>query len=232
MGAALAKVAQRDFPELDHGPMRLLLHMANTAVDEDTAPVYYRGREAMAQAIGRMKPYDKADYQAVKRMLGALIKIGAIERGDGGYLGRNAEWYLQFDAKTRWKYPAGDPRARQEGDADRTPQWGTPTGPHHLDPWGTASGPQGARPPYSERDAERTDWGTATVPPRSLLGGQGGNGGVVGDGRNQPRGRANPATSTPTRSGLTHCPSCRHPFAVDEDFCGYCAAHPVAEVAF
>lgn len=77
MGAGLVKAAFEVAAEydLDHAPTRALVFMAVTALDDDDAPAFYAGRDALAHALGKTGP---AGHRAVTRALEPLTSKGLI----------------------------------------------------------------------------------------------------------------------------------------------------------
>jgi hypothetical protein len=59
--------------------MQVLIYMALVSKDNDEAPWFSKGREALAEhALGRPLPFDRADARAVERAIEPLLSIGAI----------------------------------------------------------------------------------------------------------------------------------------------------------
>ena len=115
MGAGLVKAAFQLAADhgLDHAPTRLLVFMAVTAIDDDPAPAFYAGRDALAGALGKS---GSAGHRAVTRALGALAAAGLISSrpaapghaarhllldGRGEALGSNAGRSPSSDQATR-----------------------------------------------------------------------------------------------------------------------------------
>lgn len=97
--------------DLSGNEFRLLLHMAYTARDTDTPPIYFARREESAFALGRMVPDSPAPddpqreqieaeraaaFQAVKVAVAGLVRSGAIERRTVGGKGRRAVYAMTF----------------------------------------------------------------------------------------------------------------------------------------
>ena len=94
MGAGLVtaayEVASR--VKLDHAPTRVFVYMANTALDSHHEPTFWRGRDALATALGKS---GAAGHRAVGRALETLTAAGVVkcaQRSAPG--GRNARYVL------------------------------------------------------------------------------------------------------------------------------------------
>ena len=93
MGANHVSVIYATWGRILHGTaFRLLVHMALTAKDADNPPMYWAGRDGMAQALG--KDDDPAGHQAVKRALSVLKREGAVKLNRAPRKGKYA---------TRWE---------------------------------------------------------------------------------------------------------------------------------
>jgi hypothetical protein len=114
--------------------MRLLVHMALTARDDDPRPRYFAGTEAMAAALGRTPPIDETDRKVVSKALAALRSSGAVVTVERGVIGRRAVYALCLTA-----LPQGDVRLPE---VDRSHTNGLPQG-EVSDPEGEATDPQG-----------------------------------------------------------------------------------------
>lgn len=132
---------------LDGRPFRLLVHMALTAKDSDNPPMYWAGRDGMAEALGRED--DPAGHQAVKRALAVLKREGAVKVDRKPRKARHA---------TRWIVVLTPP----QGVTNRTPivpDTGDGSGSQTVPQSGTKSDPIGGH--------KTTDWGTETDPQRT-----------------------------------------------------------------
>lgn len=117
MGSANVGLAYARWGHLPDRPFRLLAFMALVSLDEDDPPMFYKGREAMAVALGRILPpapaptdfsdraeqfrkARRADFEAVKNALRPLTKIGVVvcERESGP--GQVAVYSLRLHAPT------------------------------------------------------------------------------------------------------------------------------------
>jgi hypothetical protein len=107
MGAGNVKLVYARWGDLPDGPMRLLLYMAVTAMDDGEQPRFWGGRDALAVAMGRMVPdkhtEDDAEkleralaFKAVNRTIAALRKAGAITAMSGAAPGHNAVYALNL----------------------------------------------------------------------------------------------------------------------------------------
>jgi hypothetical protein len=91
VGARNVKTAYANWGHLPHGPFRLLSYMSLIALDADTEPKFWGGREALAIALGRLHTFAgsglteeereharETGFLAVKRALRTLKAAGAI----------------------------------------------------------------------------------------------------------------------------------------------------------
>lgn len=93
MGAGLVMAAYgvAERIGLDHAPVRAFVYMAAVTLDTDERPTYWKGREALAHALGRS---DANGHRAATRALEALDSAGAIARVGKHAPGRNARYAL------------------------------------------------------------------------------------------------------------------------------------------
>lgn len=123
MGAGLALAALQAAQGLDHAPARLYVGMALTALDSDPQPVYFKGREAMAEILG-VAP-GEAGQRAVRRALHTLTQRRHIA-SERAAPGRNARHRL-LDGRGGPLTPvasgigghSASPNRDQTGDAER-----------------------------------------------------------------------------------------------------------------
>jgi len=102
MGSGNVGMVYARWGHLPDRPFRLLVFMALVSMDEDEPPMFYKGREAMGVALGRLIPpapaptdlseraeqfrkERRADFEAVKNALRQLTKVGVVvcERESG-----------------------------------------------------------------------------------------------------------------------------------------------------
>lgn len=91
MGAGLVRAAIVACGGVDHAPARLFIGMANSAVDADPAPVYFRGEDDMSLILGRAA--NDASGRAVRNALAALKRSGHV-RSVRSAPGRRARHFL------------------------------------------------------------------------------------------------------------------------------------------
>ncbi len=120
MGARNALAALAMYPGLPHGPMRLLLGMALTALDEtnDERPAcrYFGGESALAEILGGPSKRSRV-YEGLKR----LDEAGAVTRIVQGRTGKRAVYQLHVD-------PLTGPASRKAG-GSCVPESGTSSVP-------------------------------------------------------------------------------------------------------
>ncbi len=102
------KAALVDDPRVRRGAnaneRMVLLYMCSIALDDDTPPRYWGGRDSLARhALGRVVPQgdDEASkkarrsiHESVRQALEPLVTWGAIERLGGAYPGRQQEYAI------------------------------------------------------------------------------------------------------------------------------------------
>lgn len=133
MGAKNVKTVYANWAHLRDGPFRLLVFMANTALDSDVEPRYWGGREALAIALGRFRriaggrtPEEEARerdaaYLAVKRALRQLKNSGAITTLNVAGPGTRSDYRLNLDGPPETNGPRsaeGTPRTPLTADSD------------------------------------------------------------------------------------------------------------------
>ena len=117
MGSANGLAAYALWPELDHGPMRLLVGMSLRALDppggKNGRPpyLYYDGEDGLLQITGRSRT-------ATYRLLEVLVSRGAVTLAGAGRLGHKAVYRVNVDASAKASGPLG-----------RVPKNGTRKGP-------------------------------------------------------------------------------------------------------
>src|SRR5882757_10738811 len=133
MGASLVKAAYEQYPHLPDHAMRALVYMAVTAKDNDEAPTYWGGRDALASAIGHAvvdlgdgsteSDGDARDaaYRAVGRAIESLTVAKAISRAGRAAPGRNAAYQLHVSIE---RETPGDTRSAETQDVPRPPSNG------------------------------------------------------------------------------------------------------------
>lgn len=110
MGRANAVGVMAQWADLDHGPMRLLVHMALVSLDppgngEFGPCLYFAGWDLAALALGYSPPSALASdtfsvrrrdnvYRDVKRMRAPLVSLGAIRLMKPSAPGRPALWWV------------------------------------------------------------------------------------------------------------------------------------------
>lgn len=110
LGAGNVKLTYARWPDLPDLPFRVLAYMALVSMDEDPAPSYWGGWEALALAAGRVVP-DRSDdpgmvkvrraaLKAVNSATRTLIDRGAIRVKQAAAPGRNATYELIFANRT------------------------------------------------------------------------------------------------------------------------------------
>jgi hypothetical protein len=133
VGAANALKVYAAWSHLDDRPLRLLAYMALVARDNDAAPWFGLGQEALAELALGQKPSD-ASMRAVRRAVTALRDAGAIctaKRATYGKRGTtNVRYRLHLECPCDCKPP----------DAQR------PMDNHPGDPVDNPSPPDGERP--------------------------------------------------------------------------------------
>jgi hypothetical protein len=105
MGAGNVGLAFARWGSLNHAPFRALVYMAHRSLDSGNPPRFWGGREDLASALGRPipEPYGeefekmrKADFEMVKKVIGALTKAGAITMFQAPSAGQNAVYTLNL----------------------------------------------------------------------------------------------------------------------------------------
>lgn len=94
MGAALAKAAYAAAGKagIDHAPKGIFVFMALVPRDDDPAPAYFGGADALAvEALGR--PADESGLRAVRRAVHTLRDAGLVDRRSRGR-GRTSRFLL------------------------------------------------------------------------------------------------------------------------------------------
>lgn len=94
MGAGLAKAAYAAAARssIDHAPARVFVFMALAPLDTDPVPVYFGGRDALAESMGA--PATTSGFRAVERAISALRKNGLIAVAEKGAPGRRTRYRL------------------------------------------------------------------------------------------------------------------------------------------
>jgi hypothetical protein len=181
MGTENVKLVFARWVHLPHASFRILNFMALVTMDEDNPPVYWRGREPLAYALGRMTPprpadSDKsaraeefrrarrADFEAVKVAMRPLAKAGVAEVVQQAAPGRNAVIALHLHAATGKAEPVergrpdlstGKASPSGTGKAEPTPEEEPPYGGFPLeDQPGTKPGSKSPQVPNSPATAE------------------------------------------------------------------------------
>ncbi len=154
MGAGNVKAAYARWGHLDHGPMRVLVFMAVTALDEPE-PRFWGGREVLSCALGRIvadasttDPEQiaerRAAFKALDRMIAPLVKAGAIRVVSRACPGRNAVYALNLAASLRTPVTGDQPAQRTPVDGDRSDDEWSPVsgadGPRSAGQWSPVSG--------------------------------------------------------------------------------------------
>lgn len=101
----------------------VLVHMALTSKDGETPPRYYKGWQAIAEAIG-LDPDSKTAPELVRRSIQALVDAGALVPSGRAYAGVRAEYALALDLNATWQPTLGDGREVGWSRVDRS---GAPT---------------------------------------------------------------------------------------------------------
>lgn len=92
IGLVLAAYDAAERLGLDHAPTRVFVYMAAVALDADQRPAYWKGREALAHALGSA---GANGHRAATRALASLTTAGAVERtGAPAPGGHNARYTL------------------------------------------------------------------------------------------------------------------------------------------
>lgn len=105
---------------LGHAPTRLLVYMALRALDDDTPPVSFIGRDTAAEVLGN-RGTDAQRHDAVKKVIGSLKRAGVIALRNKPHEGRRAEYVLHLPARV----DASSPLYRSEG-GTQIPSGGKP----------------------------------------------------------------------------------------------------------
>lgn len=155
MGALNVSACFASWGHLPHPAFRLLVGMALTALDRESAAgrpprLYFGGEDAMCELIG-------GSSSALYRALATLRKEGAIEVADAGRSGHRAVYKLHLDAfESASSLPevGGESVPEVGGTASRKrkaqpPASGTPRtylGEHHEAPEGPTPSPEVVSP--------------------------------------------------------------------------------------
>lgn len=99
MGAKNAKLAFGLWAgKVPNGSLAALVFMALTSKDADSPALFWGGYESIAlSALGRKGPYSDADERAVGRVVGPLLKAGAIAVHKASAPGRHVCYVLNLD---------------------------------------------------------------------------------------------------------------------------------------
>lgn len=100
MGAGnVAKVCIH-WPHLSNESFRVLTQMAVIAMDRDNPPIYWGGRDPLVRVLGRGEQPTEADYQALKRAMSKLLKLGVVAVDKPSGPGHAARYSLHLDPAT------------------------------------------------------------------------------------------------------------------------------------
>lgn len=115
----LAAYAVAERMKLDHAPARVFVYMALRASDDDAAPVFYAGRDALALALGVGESPN--GYRAVQRVMTSLRTVGVIESMKKGSPNNNSRYLLRDGAGSALTQNTGRSASPEEetGDAQR-----------------------------------------------------------------------------------------------------------------
>ena len=99
MGAQLVNLAlSRWAPHISDTAFRVLVRMANTALDNDTdrrpARVYFGGRELLAMTLRTRGGSPETSHKRVQKAIAELIDVGAIKRVGAAYNGQRQAYRL------------------------------------------------------------------------------------------------------------------------------------------
>lgn len=109
MGASnVAKVFEH-WPHLRYREKVALLFMANTALDADAPPRYWRGWESLALALGFDISNERNATEQVRRALADLTEAGAVVSSSRARINIRAEYALALDPAYTFK-PCGTGR--------------------------------------------------------------------------------------------------------------------------
>lgn len=113
MGGELVRLAYTTSFQLDEWQTPLLsneravlVFMCSTAMDGDSPPRYWAGREALARyALGRVVPSDSDEnknarrsiFESVRQAVEGLVAKGVIARVGSAYPGRSQEYTITLD---------------------------------------------------------------------------------------------------------------------------------------
>lgn len=145
MGARLVAQVFTHWTHLPDRPFRVLVRMAHIAKDTNAKPIYWAGRNDLAEALGLVP--GEAAYQAVKRAVRQIVKAGAVEIEYLGHATKRTEYRLTLDRMPPKKgvtqsTPRGSLSDPQKGSVD-DPHRGSlsdPAGGHSVTPQGTTEG--------------------------------------------------------------------------------------------
>jgi hypothetical protein len=100
MGAGNVVKVCLHWPHLPDAAFRVLTQMAVVALDRDTPPTYWVGRDPLVRVLGRGEKPSEADYQALKRAVSRLLKEGAVAVDKPSGPGHAARYSLHLDDPT------------------------------------------------------------------------------------------------------------------------------------
>ena len=145
MGAKNAMAAYAMYPQLGHGPMRLLVGMALTALDDahDERPprLYFGGEDALADLLG-----GPSKRSRVYEYMRTLDDLGAVTNLVRGRAGKRAVYRLHLD-------PLEGPVSRNSGPSS-VPENGTLSVPEN----GMQSVPESGTPRSNEGTTQETNF--------------------------------------------------------------------------
>ena len=168
MGARLVAQVFTHWTHLPDRPFRVLVRMAHIAKDTNPVPIYWAGRDDLAQALG-LTPGEAA-YQAVKRAVRQIVKAGAVEIEYLGHATKRTEYRLTVDRMPRKKgvtesTPRGSVSDPQKGSVN-DPHRGSlsdPAGGQSVTPQGTT---EGGTKENGEESHQVTNSGVVRATPR------------------------------------------------------------------
>lgn len=164
MGAQLVRLAYARWSHLPDRAFRVLAFMALVAMDADTPPIYFGGRETLSRlGLGRMTPDEparsdrsaraeayrkqrRADFEAVKSAIRELVDAGPVRVVSGAAPGRTAVYSLHLDAATGQSIVGDIP-----GDSSELMGQGEPV--------------ERGRVTLSTGQGDPVEWGRVTLPP-------------------------------------------------------------------
>lgn len=160
MGASnVAKVCTY-WRHLKHREARLLMYLANVALDQDVPPVYFGGWEAAAAAIG-MDPERKraSSKETFRQAMSLLREAGAVVTSGQARAGVRAEYALALDPTVTF-LPVGTGRDIKWTEVRRVKATLPQVGQENIAPQSQGRiAPTGTSP--------RCERGKTTLPPRS-----------------------------------------------------------------